>query len=163
MCKSVLHKHATQEFIVLCLTRELGIIIKISFTEKKNIQKKLQYKTFKVIIFTLLGVFGRVRMCVFSFSECGCLLSSEVGLSVPSERTEGYLPVQISMRGVPSAWQDLRESAAGEASPEQAAMGQRRRSPSQSQARSHQHSPAFLSLSECCSSEFFKLQQGKSD
>jgi len=34
MCKSVLHKHATQEFIACCLTRELGIIIKISFTEK---------------------------------------------------------------------------------------------------------------------------------
>lgn len=53
MCKSVLHKHATQEFIACCLTRELGIIIKIRFTEKKNPEKALVENVYEVIIFTL--------------------------------------------------------------------------------------------------------------
>lgn len=98
MCKSVLHKHATQEFIAFCLTRELGIIIKISFTEKKNIKKKLQYKTFKVIIFTLLGVFGRVRVCVFLFrvwmfavirSRSVCTLGKDRGIFTSLDFHEG--------------------------------------------------------------------------
>lgn len=40
MCKSVLHKHATPEFITCCLTRELVVIIKIRFTEKKKSWQK---------------------------------------------------------------------------------------------------------------------------
>lgn len=52
MCKSVLHKHTTQEFIACCLTRGLGIIIKISFTEK-NPEKASVENVYEVIIFTL--------------------------------------------------------------------------------------------------------------
>lgn len=76
MCKSVLHKHATQEFIACCLTRELGTIIKISFTEKKS-RKSFNRKC-------LWGNNFHIKYCLAYLVECVCACSLNVSATTRS-------------------------------------------------------------------------------
>lgn len=122
MCKSVLHKHATQEFIACSLTRELGIIIKISFTEKKSrkifsrkrlwgnnfhIKYGLAYLVECVCVFCKIWVFAIIRGRTVCTLEKDSMLFTNLDLletylvyDYTRKRTQKYQKSWNFLRGV---------------------------------------------------------------